>query len=385
MADWKLPVSFNPSYHRFAYGLVYQPGAEQNHPNFSSWTEATYNPGVSASYYSQAQPQHQSPSWTPEQNNAGTSNGQYPGSVACLGDPHSHTQSGRLFISNNRAPHDPQTETERPSSDTQSDSETHTSPDSLSFANDREAHNSQANHTTWVRNELETASGSPNGSEHVSSSPPEEFRTLQVMGSEDCTLQSLPPSSLEKVDKNIPKQKARTAFSTGQMGALTHRFNMQKYLTPAEMKTLSGLTGLTYKQVKTWFQNRRMKLKRHQKDDSWAPPGYPNPGYPNMPQRPQFQGEPQAQIQDHTIAQQFRETMLRKSPQQNLPYYAVGYPRPSSPPQPPARPLGIWPLPPAVTHEYPNGYSTVSVNHHTSSNSDDWKVMSPIHMTVAQV
>nr|XP_023828204.1 homeobox protein Hox-B9-like isoform X3 [Salvelinus alpinus] len=329
MADWKVPVSFNPSYHAFAYGLVYQPGAEQNHPNFSSWTEATYNPGVSASYYSQAPPQHQSLSWSPEQNNAGTSNGQYPGSVVCLGDPHCHTQSGRLFISNNRAPHDPQTETERPSSDTQSDSETHTSPDSLSSSNDREEYNPQANHTTWVRSELETASGSPNSS---------------------------------------------------QMDALTHRFNMQKYLTPAEMKTLAGLTGLTYKQVKTWFQNRRMKLKRHQKDDSWASLGYPNPGYPNMPQRPQFQGESQAQIQDHTIAQQFRETMLRKRSQQNLPYYAVGYPQPSSPPQPPARPPGIWPLPPAVTHhEYPNGYSTVSANHHTSINSDDWKVMSPMH------
>ncbi|KAM9417259.1 homeobox protein NANOG isoform 2-T2 [Salvelinus alpinus] len=291
MADWKVPVSFNPSYHAFAYGLVYQPGAEQNHPNFSSWTEATYNPGVSASYYSQAPPQHQSPSWSPEQNNAGTSNGQYPGSVVCLGDPHCHTQSGRLFISNNRAPHDPQTETERPSSDTQSDSETHTSPDSLSSSNDREEYNPQANHTTWVRSELETASGSPNSSENVSSSHPEEFKSLQVMGSEDCTLQSLPPSSPEKVDKNIPKQKARITFSTGQMDALTHRFNMQKYLTPAEMKTLAGLTGLTYKQVKTWFQNRRMKLKRHQKDDSWASLGYPNPGYPNMPQRPQVKQE----------------------------------------------------------------------------------------------
>ncbi|CAB1349676.1 unnamed protein product [Coregonus sp. 'balchen'] len=372
MADWKVPVSYNPSYHAFAYGLMYQAGAEQNHPNFSSWAEATYNSGVSGSYYSQAQ-HHQSPPWSPEQNNAGTSNGHYPGSMVYLGDPHSHTQSGRLFISHNRAQHDPRTkETERPSSDTQSDSETHTSPDSLSSGNGREEYNPQANPATWVRKELdeETDSGSPNSSEHVSSSHPEELTSLQVMGSEDCTLQSLPPSPPEKADKNTPKQKARTAFSTGQMDALTHRFNMQKYLTPAEMKTLAGLTGLTYKQVKTWFQNRRMKLKRHQKDDSW--------------------GEPQAQIQDHTNAQQFREAMLRKSPQQNLPYYAGGYPRPSSsPPQPPARPPGNWPLPPAVTHyEYPNGYSTArgystgSVNHNTSINSDDGNAISPMRMTM---
>ena len=45
-------------------------------------------------------------------------------------------------------------------------------------------------------------------------------------------------------------------------------------------------------QVKTWFQNRRMKLRRHQKDTSWVSEHYNakkavdvNPGpavYPNM-------------------------------------------------------------------------------------------------------
>ncbi|KAK6293214.1 homeobox protein NANOG [Coregonus clupeaformis] len=332
MADWKLPVSYNQSYHGFAYGLMYQAGAEQNHPNFSGWAEAVYNSGVSGGYHLQAQ--HQSPPKSPEYN-IGASNSHYPGSVMYLGDPHSHTPSGRLFISHNRPPYDQRPkETEQPSSNTPSESESHRSPDSWSSENS----NPQANPATCVKKELdeETDSVSPDGSEHVSSSYPEENTSLQIMGSEDNAVQSLPPSLPEKAGKNNPRQKARTAFSTGQMDALTHRFNMQRYLSPAEMKALAELTGLTYKQVKTWFQNRRMKLKRHQKDNSWE-----SAGYLNMPPRPQFQGEPQTQRQD----QEFREAMFKKSPQQNLPYYTGGYPQPSSfPPQPP----GNWP--PAVTH-----------------------------------
>ncbi|CAB1341153.1 unnamed protein product [Coregonus sp. 'balchen'] len=272
MADWKLPVSYNQSYHGFAYGLMYQAGAEQNHPNFSGWAEAVYNSGVSGGYHLQAQ--HQSPPKSPEYN-IGANNSHYPGSVMYLGDPHSHTPSGRLFISHNRPPYDQRPkETEQPSSNTPSESESHRSPDSWSSENS----NPQANPvSTCVKKELdeETDSVSPDGSEHVSSSYPEENTSLQIMGSEDNA-------------------------------------------------------------VKTWFQNRRMKLKRHQKDNSWE-----SAGYLNMPPRPQFQGEPQTQRQD----QEFREAMFKKSPQQNLPYYTGGYPQPSSfPPQPP----GNWP--PAVTH-----------------------------------
>lgn len=72
------------------------------------------------------------------------------------------------------------------------------------------------------------------------------------MGNEDGTQESLPLSPSDKIGTVTPKAtpKARTAFSEGQMNALIHRFNIQKYLTPAEMKTLAGETGLTYKQVR---------------------------------------------------------------------------------------------------------------------------------------
>lgn len=49
---------------------------------------------------------------------------------------------------------------------------------------------------------------------------------------------------------NNPKAKARAAFSESQMNALVQRFSVQRYLTPAEMKNLAELTGLTYKQVR---------------------------------------------------------------------------------------------------------------------------------------
>lgn len=118
MADWKIPVSynFNPSYHAYAYGLMYPQVSEHGHPNLS-WADAAYSHsgGVTASYYS-AQTAQQSPPWSPE--NSGTSSyGNYP----------SHTQNGRLFLSYNKTEPDPKaTEVEQAGSDTPSDSEAHT-------------------------------------------------------------------------------------------------------------------------------------------------------------------------------------------------------------------------------------------------------------------
>ncbi|XP_039351926.1 homeobox protein NANOG-like isoform X6 [Mauremys reevesii] len=71
----------------------------------------------------------------------------------------------------------------------------------------------------------------------------------------------------------VKKAKSRTAFSQEQLQTLHQRFQTQKYLSPQQIRELGSALGLTYKQVKTWFQNQRMKFKRCQKETQWMEKG----------------------------------------------------------------------------------------------------------------
>ncbi|XP_045757936.1 homeobox protein NANOG-like [Mirounga angustirostris] len=64
------------------------------------------------------------------------------------------------------------------------------------------------------------------------------------------------------------KQKIRTVFSQTQLYVLNDQFQRQKYLSLQQMQELSNIlnNNLSYKQVKTWFQNQRMKCKKWQKN-----------------------------------------------------------------------------------------------------------------------
>ncbi|NWI44590.1 NANOG protein, partial [Picathartes gymnocephalus] len=84
-----------------------------------------------------------------------------------------------------------------------------------------------------------------------------------------CTLQKVKAQG-----KGVVKTgKSRTAFSREQLKALHQRFQSQKYLSPQQIRELAAALELTYKQVKTWFQNQRMKFKRCQKESQWADKG----------------------------------------------------------------------------------------------------------------
>uniref|UniRef100_A0A2K5ESL2 Homeobox domain-containing protein n=1 Tax=Aotus nancymaae TaxID=37293 RepID=A0A2K5ESL2_AOTNA len=75
-------------------------------------------------------------------------------------------------------------------------------------------------------------------------------------------------SAAAKEDKvPVKRQKTRTVFSSAQLCVLNDRFQRQKYLSLQQMQELSSILNLSYKQVKTWFQNQRMKSKRWQKNN----------------------------------------------------------------------------------------------------------------------
>uniref|UniRef100_K7F7L5 VENT homeobox n=1 Tax=Pelodiscus sinensis TaxID=13735 RepID=K7F7L5_PELSI len=56
-------------------------------------------------------------------------------------------------------------------------------------------------------------------------------------------------------------RRLRTAFSVEQISTLESSFKRHKYLGSAERRKLAAKMQLSEVQIKTWFQNRRMKLK----------------------------------------------------------------------------------------------------------------------------
>ncbi|KAI3355144.1 hypothetical protein L3Q82_018011 [Scortum barcoo] len=419
MADWKSQITYNynPSYHAYAYGLMYQPGAEQT-SNLTGWAEAgvtdlgNYNAGVTGAYYA-ARTREESPPRSPEQHAvSGHCHYQSPG-VVYLGD----AQAGRLLLGgpHRAAYHDGRThEARRAGSDSTSDSEAHTSPDSWSSGSSREGSLPQADPATWAKKDLdvETSSRSPDAGGDVSSSLMEDPRTFAVTGrnganDDTTTLVMTVPKKPSTTTVNNPKAKVRAAFSESQMNTLVQRFSVQRYLTPAEMKNLAELTGLTYKQVKTWFQNRRMKLRRHQKDTSWVSERYttnnkdgPIRGavFSNIPAHiPSYQGEAQPQIKEHHN-QHVMEAAFKKTAPQNLAFYLAamgpagsnGYASWSSGSAQtavPTRPQAAsWSMPPTVSHyEYNHStFNSASVapanntGHDTSFESKDGEPVAAI-------
>nr|XP_020650642.1 homeobox protein VENTX [Pogona vitticeps] len=62
--------------------------------------------------------------------------------------------------------------------------------------------------------------------------------------------------------RSTSTRRLRTAFSLEQISTLESSFKRHKYLGAAERRKLATKMQLSEVQIKTWFQNRRMKLKR---------------------------------------------------------------------------------------------------------------------------
>ncbi|XP_077162270.1 homeobox protein BarH-like 2 [Paroedura picta] len=73
-------------------------------------------------------------------------------------------------------------------------------------------------------------------------------------------------SSESETEQPTPRSKkprrSRTIFTELQLMGLEKKFQKQKYLSTPDRLDLAQSLGLTQLQVKTWYQNRRMKWKK---------------------------------------------------------------------------------------------------------------------------
>ena len=88
--------------------------------------------------------------------------------------------------------------------------------------------------------------------------------------SEDSSLDSFDSKSSDSVvstsNDDQPRKRARCIFTRFQVTELErYYYNTNKLLSVEERAVLSKRLDLQEKQIKTWFQNRRKKDKRHQK------------------------------------------------------------------------------------------------------------------------
>eukprot|EP00063_Salmo_salar_P058930 XP_014033765.1 PREDICTED: homeobox protein HoxA3ab isoform X1 [Salmo salar] len=141
-----------------------------------------------------------------------------------------------------------------------------------------------------------TSNGScqPNSKSSVHSSPTTTRKHIFPWMKESRQNQKPKTSSSSSVescsgDKSPPggsaaSKRARTAYTSAQLVELEKEFHFNRYLCRPRRVEMANLLNLTERQIKIWFQNRRMKYKKDQKGCGMMPsPGGQSPRSPLGP------------------------------------------------------------------------------------------------------